>query len=112
MINSIHEVEKKTTASMVDNLKKMNLIAEDSEEIENGLNEINSSVETVHHQITMIASATEQQTATSYEMTNKLELISDTTRNASAEAKRSLEISNLVEKMSGNMLENINHFRL
>ena len=112
MISAIQALEKKANTAMDENFSKMNVIVDNSSEIEKSLSEIDRSVEMVHQQISQIAVATEQQTATSYEISQRLKLIAELTASAKENADSSMEISDLVHQISCNMNDNIDKFRL
>ena len=112
MISAIQTLEKRANTAMDENYSKMNVIVESSSDIEKSLSEIDRSVEEVHQQISQIAVATEQQTATSYEISQRLKLVADLTASAKENADSSLEISDLVHQISCSMNENIEKFQV
>jgi methyl-accepting chemotaxis protein len=111
MISSIQETVGNATSTMTINVKKMNEIAEDTVAIEESLNGINDSVETVHSQLLEIASATEEQTATSREISSNMQFISDATSETTSETMTSLEISGEIEEVSRSMDETVKMFK-
>jgi methyl-accepting chemotaxis protein len=112
MISSIQETVGNATSTMTINVKKMNEIAEDTVAIEESLNGINDSVETVHAQLIEIASATEEQTATSREISSNMQFISEATSGTTNETRTSLEISGGIEEVSNSMDEKVRMFKL
>ncbi len=112
MIASIQEMVGNATSTMTVNVRKMNEIAEYTVALEESLNRINGSVETVHDQLIQIASATEEQTATSQEITTNMQGISDSTSATASETKNALGISDEIRQVSDSLDEQIRRFRL
>ncbi len=112
MIASIQEMVGNATSTMTVNVRKMNEIAEHTVALEESLNRINGSVETVHDQLIQIASATEEQTATSQEITTNMQGISDSTSATASETKNALGISDEIRQVSDSLDEQIRRFRL
>lgn len=112
MIISIQEMVKETTNNMDVNVSKMNEIADDTIAIENSLNSINSSVETVHEQILQIAKATDEQTSTSQNISNNMQAISDTTHETATQVGKSLDIAKELKDISISMSDKVKQFKL
>lgn len=112
MIISIQEMVKETTNNMDVNVSKMNEIADDTIAIENSLNSINSSVETVHEQILQIARATDEQTSTSQNISNNMQAISDTTHETATHVGKSLDIAKELKDISISMSDKVKQFKL
>ena len=112
MINSVQDMVSQATTTMQVNVRKMSEIADDTNAIEDSLNSINTSVETVHEQLIHIAAATEEQTATSQEMSSNMQIISDATSRTVNDTRSSLDMSREIEQISGSMSEKVNMFSL
>lgn len=112
MISAIQEQVKQATTTMKINVDKMNEIADGTTSIEESLGKINQSVDTVHQQIMQIASATEEQTATSQEMSANMQVISDATSQTVEMMRSSVTMSQDIEKISTSMQDNVEIFKL
>ena len=94
------------------NVRKMNEIADDTVAIENSLNSISTSVETVHSQLIQIADATEEQTETSNNTSANIQTISNANRETTAETVNSLKISQDIQNIAESMYARIRTFKL
>ncbi len=94
------------------NVRKMNEIADDTVAIENSLNSISTSVETVYSQLIQIADATEEQTETSNNTSANIQTISNATRETTAETVNSLKISQDIQDIAESMYARIRTFKL
>lgn len=112
MIADIQKMVGNATSTMAINVKNMNEIAEHTVALEESLNSINTSVETVHGQLIQIASATEEQTATSLEISSNMQSISDSTSITAAETKTALGISEEIRQVTDSLDEKVKLFRL
>jgi methyl-accepting chemotaxis protein len=112
MIADIQKMVGNATSTMAINVKNMNEIAEHTVALEESLNSINTSVETVHGQLIQIASATEEQTATSLEISSNMQSISDSTSGTAAETKTALGISEEIRQVTDSLDEKVKLFRL
>lgn len=112
MISAIQALEKKANTAMNENFAKMNVIVERTSEIEKSLNEIDRSVENMHQQISQIAVASEQQTATNIEISQRLKLVADITAHAKNDAVSYMNISDTVHQISLKMEEYIEKFKV
>ena len=112
MIADIQKMVGNATSTMAINVKNMNEIAEHTVALEESLNSINTSVETVHGQLIQIASATEEQTATSLEISSNMQSISDSTSSTAAETKTALGISEEIRQVTDSLDEKVKLFRL
>ncbi len=94
------------------NVRKMNEIADDTVAIENSLNSISTSVETVHSRQIQIADATEEQTETCNNTSANIQTISNATRETTAETVNSLKISQDIQDIAESMYARIRTFKL
>ena len=80
MITSVIEDVQKSNDSIIDTVNKMDAIAQNAGQLQNTLDVITQKVGDVHLEITQIATATEQQTGTSKEMSTHLQQIKSNTQ--------------------------------
>jgi methyl-accepting chemotaxis protein len=112
MIADIQKMVENATSTMKVNVSNMSRIAEYTVALEESLNTINSSVETVHGQLIQIASATEEQTATSLEISSNMQIISDSSSGTAAETRTALDISEEIRKVTDSLDDKVRMFRL
>ena len=96
--------------SIIDTVDKMQAIAVNAEELEKTLSVITQKVEQVTSQITQIATATEQQTGTSKDMSMNLQKIRDFTREMADAAEGTVTITSSFNELSDRMETTVNRF--
>ncbi len=119
---STQEINKmiKTVQTEVDGAKisfgqtvsQMEEIAAETEEIENRLDSIINKVSDVNGKINQIAVATEQQTATSMNMSANLQQITSLTKDVSASAEDTLQSTQDMVSISEQINENTHKFKI
>lgn len=100
----------KANESIIDTVDKMQAIAVNAEELEKTLSVITQKVEQVTSQITQIATATEQQTGTSKDMSMNLQKIRDFTREMADAAEGTVTITSSFNELSDRMETTVNRF--
>lgn len=101
---------EKANESIVDTVTKMEGIATNAGNLQTTLDVIHNKVDEVNSQITQIATATEQQTGTSSEMSEQLQRIRDFTRDMAGAAEETVQITDKFRSLSGNMENTVNRF--
>ena len=103
MIRAIQSETRQAIVSMEEGVKGTEKGAEEATRLESSLMEILEQVNTVTTQISQIATAAEEQTATTNEITNNIhrisEIIQDTSQGAQATAGDSANLSRLGDEL-------------
>lgn len=112
MINNVKDDVQKANDSIIDTVTKMDVIAVNAGELQNTLDVITEKVGDVNMQITQIATATEQQTGTSKEMSTNLQDIKELTKEMSEAANHAEEATDDFNKLAHQMDETVNKFEV
>ena len=87
MVEIVQKDSSDANASMEESSKSMDALAVKTREIEAALNSITQSVDGVHGQIAQIATAAEEQTTASSEISTNMAGVTDLTKQSSADIK-------------------------
>lgn len=112
MINNVKDDVQKANDSIIDTVSKMDVIAVNAGELQNTLDVITDKVGDVNMQITQIATATEQQTGTSKEMSTNLQDIKELTKEMSDAANHAEEATDNFNKLAVQMENTVNKFEV
>ncbi len=112
MISTVQADVKKASSSMTDTVNQMETIAHDSEKVKETLSNIANKIEMFNSQIRQIATATEEQSATSSEMSGNMQKITEFTQNMAEQAKETLSSASGIEDLSLKMMESTLQFKI
>ena len=110
MIKTIQNEVEVANVSFRDTVSQMEEIAAETENIENSFNLIVNKVNNVNNQINQIAVATEEQTATSLDMSSNLHRIALLTREVSSSADSTLQATKVMSEISDEMSADASKF--
>ena len=112
MITSVIEDVQKSNDSIIDTVNKMDAIAQNAGQLQNTLDVITQKVGDVHLEITQIATATEQQTGTSKEMSTHLQQIKSNTQDVTENIGQAKATMDKFMDISEKMHETVNKFTI
>ncbi|MDY4992578.1 MAG: methyl-accepting chemotaxis protein, partial [Succinivibrio sp.] len=112
MITSVIEDVQKSNDSIIDTVNKMDAIAQNAGQLQNTLDVITQKVGDVHLEITQIATATEQQTGTSKEMSTHLQQIKSNTQDVTENIGQAKATMDKFIDISEKMHETVNKFTI
>ena len=112
MIKQVQDKANKANESIVSTVHQMDKLANDAENLQNVLDNITKDINEVNQQIVHIATSTEEQSATSSEMSKNLQLITDCARDMSARVSDICVTTGKIEDASMLMVECIDNFRI
>ena len=112
MITSVIEDVQKSNDSIIDTVNKMDAIAQNAGQLQNTLDVITQKVGDVHLEITQIATATEQQTGTSKEMSTHLQQIKNNTQDVTENIGQAKATMDKFMDISEKMHETVNKFTI
>ncbi len=112
MITSVIEDVQKSNDSIIDTVNKMDAIAQNAGQLQNTLDVITQKVGDVNLEITQIATATEQQTGTSKEMSTHLQQIKSNTQDVTENIGQAKATMDKFIDISEKMHETVNKFTI
>ena len=112
MIGTIQQEARNATQAMDLSVADMEHVAEDAQKLEGTLEAILNLVNEVNMQITQIATAAEQQSATTAEISSNMSQITEVLQDMSHGAEESSEAANQLATMADEMKRTVASFRL
>lgn len=112
MIKGIQSQTREVVQSMGEEAEKVKLGAEASEKSGQAVAEIISLVSLLDEKVAQIATAAEQQSATTQEMTLSLQRITESVNTAEAEAKQSNQESDSLAQLSGTLQSIVQRYKV
>lgn len=107
MVKNIQDEAATATASITSSVESMDLVADDATHIEDILNDINAHVDEVNVKITQIATAAEEQTTATGEISQNMQSVTQASDDMNNNAQRQNEIMestcNDIEKLSASL---------
>ena len=112
MIGAIQQEARSATHSMDESVTQMDHVAEEAMKLEGTLEAILQQVHEVNMQITQIATAAEEQSATTAEISNNMSQINDAVQEMSHGAEESANSATQLARMAEEMKQTVASFRL
>ena len=111
MVKSIQEEAATATSSINDSVANMDIVASDAEQIMTILSDINEHVSDVNAQITQIATAAEEQTAATGEISGHMQTITQVASDMREDAQHQYEVMEGTTKDLNDLLKELSFFK-
>ena len=111
MVKSIQEEAATATSSINDSVANMDIVASDAEQIMTILSDINEHVSDVNAQITQIATAAEEQSAATGEISGHMQTITQVASDMREDAQHQYEVMEDTTKDLNNLLKELSFFK-
>ncbi len=111
MVKSIQEEAATATSSINDSVANMDIVASDAEQIMTILSDINEHVSAVNTQITQIATAAEEQTAATGEISGHMQTITQVASDMREDAQHQYGVMECTTKDLNDLLKELSFFK-
>ena len=111
MVKSIQEEAATATSSINDSVANMDIVASDAEQIMTILSDINEHVSDVNAQITQIATAAEEQSAATGEISGHMQTITQVASDMREDAQHQYEVMEGTNKDLNDLLKELSFFK-
>jgi methyl-accepting chemotaxis protein len=112
MVEEVQHDSTEANESMTASAAEMNELAKGAGEVEDVLNSITGEVESVRNQIVQIATAAEEQTTATSEISTNMQQVTELTKSASAGASKVYDEIGALGKAVGDLKEKLAFFKL
>lgn len=112
MIKNIQDETRTAVSAMDDGVRQVERGAQEAEKSGTALQNILSQITTVSGQIGQIATAAEEQTATTHEISNNMQQITTTVEHATQHAKDTANAAEHLLKLAGELQQLVSRFKL